>query len=650
MKIILYHSNSTILSTATYARLDNVRRLVGFCYLLSNRPENRAETQQRLEGLLESFAEKQAILLVPENLKEFFLDWLQRNNKINSLKIKDYEEKELEGEANTQAVKNEILAYVEADDKMAVQIEFTESLSLATTSSKQPAWVNLLISRLLSPCGEEIELKEGITVGDNYRLATLLEEEEGEGDLGISWKATDLERFAAGERNCEVVIKFLPKQFFQTRPDTLKILAREFEQYKRIDHPHIAKTLEINCVGSQIYLVMGFLPGIPLSAFIKQHPNGISLPEAEGMIQGISEAVTHLHHKGVKRLDLKPVNIFYDSLQQSIKLVDFGLNRTIKRVEGAPEAVRKDPYACLETLGEEEPADNDDVYALACIVYELLSGQHPFERKTVEEAIQEGFSLKTLNQLEFYKSQAISDGLAFKRNDRIKTVDEFLVRFFSSQMEMDCPANLRQLYTIVTELLAPLPIPLRMALIGVPILLWIVMGQTQRSSEKFANEANEAWNKGLYEEAGEKAGKSFLAKDIVVAAKELKEAKALDDANKNNQTQAPAPLPAPPEYLNPAREALHKTDWTIVDVRVAVELLKQELNRNRDNSDAKTLLSEAIGKVLSIRDLRTKRDTLQIPILPGETTLMDYATHVQCQQITSRGIVLSPPQRCGGSE
>ncbi len=430
MKIILYRSTSIILSTNTYARLDNVRRLVGVCYLLSNNPENSTETQQRLSGLLESSAEKPAILLIPETLKKFLLDWLPRNHKVNSLQTKNYDDTELEGETKAQAVKNEILAYVEADDKTSVQIDFTESLSLAITSSKQPAWVNLLTNRLLSPCGEEITLKGDVTLADKYRLAELLEEVADERDLGVVWKATDLERFAAGERDSEVVIKFLPKEFFKLRPEMLKNLAREFEQYKRISHPNIAKTIEINCAGSQIYLVMGFLPGMPLSAVIKQHPHGISLPEAEVIIRGIGDALTRLHNKGVKRLDLKPINIFYESQSQSVKLVDFGIGRTIRRFECPPEETPKDPYASWKALGDEAPETSDDVYAFAGIVYELLSGRHPFERKTVDEAVQGGLSLKTLNQLEFYQNQAISGGLAFKREDRINTVDEFLVQFF----------------------------------------------------------------------------------------------------------------------------------------------------------------------------------------------------------------------------
>ncbi|OQW91854.1 MAG: hypothetical protein BWK78_03385 [Thiotrichaceae bacterium IS1] len=673
MKIILYRSNSIILSTNTYARLDNVRRLVGFCYLLSNNPENSTETQQRLSGLLESFAEKQAILLIPESLKEFFLDWLQKNNKINSLKGKDYEEKELEGEAKAHAVKNEILAYVETDDKTAVQIEFIESLSLAITSSKQPAWVNLLTNRLLSPCGEEIVLQAGTTLSERYQLVEQLAEEAGEGDLGVLWKATDLERFAASERDCEVVVKFLPQAFFKSRPDTLKTLAREFEQYKRIDHPHIAKTIEINCAGSQIYLVMGFLPGLPLSAVIKQHPNGISLPEAEVIIRGIGDALTHLHNKGVKRLDLKPVNIFYDFQHQSVKLVDFGISRAIKRFEWPPEKTPKDPYASWEVLGEDEPETSDDVYAFAGIVYELLSGQHPFERKTVAEAVQGGLSLKTLNQLEFYQNQAISDALAFRREDRIKTVDEFLVRFFSSQVEIDCPANLRRLYTFVTKLLAPLPTPLLIALIGLPFLIiWVVWAKPKSDIDNLVRLATEAWDKGSYQEAVDNAKKvvtkSSLAKEIVVAVNELEEArtlsKALDDARvalgqknyevaeekvkvlllrdySNNNHEAKQLLEEISQarkiqsWLELARAKLVLRKWTIPPGDNAVEKATKVLEIEQDNSEAIKILTQVIEEYLKPKNSRSLGIALQTPILPGKT-LRGYATPQQEQQIQQR--------------
>jgi len=513
----------------------------------------------------------------------------------------------------------------------------------------------------------------------------------------VSWKATDLERFAASERDCAVVIKFLPQAFFRPRPDTLKTLAREFEQYKRIDHPHIAKTIEINCAGSQIYLVMGFLPGIPLSAFIKQHPNGISLPEAKVIIHGIGDALTHLHNKGVKRLDLKPVNIFYESQQQSVKLVDFGIGRAIKRFEWPSEDVRKDPYASWEALGEDEPETSDDVYAFACIVYELLSGQHPFERKTVAEAVQGGLSLKTLNQLEFYQNQAISGGLAFNREDRIKTVDEFLVQFFSSQQEIDCPANLRALSANVTKLLAPfitMPLPLQLALIVMSFfIIWVVWTKPNSDIDRLVQQTKEAWDQGLYQKAGEQAekvkAKSSLAKEIVVAVNELEEvrtlSKALDDARvalgqknyeeaerkvwlllvdnnygnnyeakqlleeikqvKNGQTQEPPGKIQ--SLLKFAKANLVLQRWTAPAGDNVVENVTEVLKMDKDNPEAIDLLKKVIDGYLNTY-LKKVKGAMDTRVL--DKTLWNYATDLQCQQLVSKGIVPTPPQKCGRSE
>jgi serine/threonine protein kinase len=280
---------------------------------------------------------------------------------------------------------------------------------------------------------EERGLEQGLIILGKYRL----EEELGKGGMGVVWKATDLIQEAGDARDSYVAIKFLSRDFKQ-HPDALKALVREFKRYNRLTHPNIVKAHHLDRLGGSFFMVMEFLKGEPLNEFLKTHPNGLSLTEAEPIIKNLGLALAHAHQEGIAHLDFKPANVFYDPDAKSAKVIDFGIARPLEQSErdetlfdpGNLGALSY-PYASREMLlGLTDPDPRDDIYALACVTYELLSGKHPFKRKRATLAQHEKLSPEPIKGLKKKQTQALLRGLAFFQDDRTPTVTQFLAELF----------------------------------------------------------------------------------------------------------------------------------------------------------------------------------------------------------------------------
>ena len=275
-------------------------------------------------------------------------------------------------------------------------------------------------------------LRAGVIIRENYRLEQIL----GKGGMGIVWKALDLILYEGKARDPYVAIKFLNTDFKQ-HPDALTALVREFARYKRLSHPNIVEAYELSRTGKTVFMVMELVKGISLKTFIQSNPNGISLQEAEPFIRGMGNALAYAHQKGIVHLDFKPGNVFYDEKEKILKVIDFGIARLIDPYER--EETRYDPgdlgaltesYASYEMLAGAEPDARDDIYALACVTYQLLCGKHPFNKEKATKAKVEKYSPKSIKSLNRKQNQALCHGLAFERKNRTPTVDDFLTELF----------------------------------------------------------------------------------------------------------------------------------------------------------------------------------------------------------------------------
>lgn len=314
----------------------------------------------------------------------------------------------------------------------------TESAAAEETAEHTDSHSSSLFNELLKwDRGDENKtIQAEQTIRGTYRLVSSI----GKGGMGEVWKAIDLIQDAGDSKNKYVAIKFINHEI-RSHPYALKALVREFARYKQLIHPNIIKAYELNRDESEVFIVMEYLEGISLKEFIRQHPNGIPLKEAKTIIGGICKALNYAHNEGIIHLDLKPGNVFYDPKTKKAKVIDFGIARLSKKSDR--DKTRFDPgslgaistaYASVEMLLEEAPDPRDDIYSLACIAYELVSGKHVFNGVIATKAERDKMSPRPVKRLRQAEFQAILKGLNFARKNRTASAEKFFQDLYLPQL------------------------------------------------------------------------------------------------------------------------------------------------------------------------------------------------------------------------
>jgi len=238
------------------------------------------------------------------------------------------------------------------------------------------------------------ELDQVKGIGDTLNGRFVLEECLGVGGMGTVFKALDLRKLEASDRRPYVAIKVLNLQF-RGNPKSLIALQREARKAQTLAHRNIVTVYDFDRDGSVVYLTMEYLSGQPLSRILR-NPNFKGMPFAEvvPIFRGMANALAYAHERGFVHCDFKPANVFLTDTAE-VKVIDFGIARVFQRPEEETEATIFDPgslgaltpaYASPEMLEHREPDPRDDVYALGCITYELLTGKHPFDRVPATQA------------------------------------------------------------------------------------------------------------------------------------------------------------------------------------------------------------------------------------------------------------------------
>jgi serine/threonine protein kinase/tetratricopeptide (TPR) repeat protein len=220
----------------------------------------------------------------------------------------------------------------------------------------------------------------GRTIG-HYHIA----EELGRGGMGIVYRAHDvrLER--------DVALKFLPDR---TREDgeSVERFRREARAASALNHPSICTIYDIGEDDGRPFIVMELLEGETLKQLLDHRT--LSADEAVDYGIQIADALDAAHEKGIVHRDIKPANIFVTRRRQA-KLLDFGLAK-LHEPAGAEQALAAARTAITGTgallgtasyMAPEQvrghPLDGRaDVFSLSVVLYEALTGEHPFTGRT----------------------------------------------------------------------------------------------------------------------------------------------------------------------------------------------------------------------------------------------------------------------------
>ena len=209
----------------------------------------------------------------------------------------------------------------------------------------------------------------------------LLVRELGEGGMGVVFLAEK----ADGHPKRRVALK-LPKAELYSK-QFLARFDREREILAGLNHPNIASLYDAGVSEEQPYLVLEFVDGKPITEYCDSHSLRIE-QRLELFIQVLT-AVQYAHGRLVIHRDLKPSNIFVTS-QASVKLLDFGTAKIFRAEEAiggditvAGVSALTPNYASPEQLEAQAVTTATDIYSLGVVLFELLSGQRPFQRRKI---------------------------------------------------------------------------------------------------------------------------------------------------------------------------------------------------------------------------------------------------------------------------
>jgi Protein kinase domain/Sulfatase-modifying factor enzyme 1 len=273
-----------------------------------------------------------------------------------------------------------------------------------------------------------------LAVGSVIKERFVLEDELGRGGMGIVFKARDLRMEEAQDRNPYVALKILNDEF-KRHPESLKALQREFRKAQSLAHPNVVTVGDFDRDGGNVFMTMELLEGEPLDRIIKRASTGVEKKKALRIIRDICRAMAYAHERGIVHSDFKPANAFLTS-DGVVKVFDFGIARAAKTGDKASGTVTvfdagtlgalTPAYASCEMLDGAEPDVRDDVYAIACVAYELLTGKHPFDRKSAVQARTAGLVPARPSGLNRSQWRALKRGLAFRRERRSASAIELL--------------------------------------------------------------------------------------------------------------------------------------------------------------------------------------------------------------------------------
>ena len=275
--------------------------------------------------------------------------------------------------------------------------------------------------------------QQALTPGMVLKKRFVLENIIGSGGMSVVFKARDLRKEEAHDINPFVAMKVLGGDF-KRHPDAFIVMQRESRKSQSLAHPNIVTVHDFDRDGNTVFMTMECLEGETLDKLIAKHPAGMRLDLALPVINGMVQALAYAHAKNIIHSDFKPGNVFCTE-EGTVKVLDFGIARAMRATDDDNTGQDDfDPvslgaltlgYASYEMFKGREADPRDDIYALACVTYELLSGRHPFDKTPADRAYDEQREPTRLPGLSRRQWAALKRALAFKREARTPDVKTF---------------------------------------------------------------------------------------------------------------------------------------------------------------------------------------------------------------------------------
>jgi serine/threonine-protein kinase Stk1 len=221
-----------------------------------------------------------------------------------------------------------------------------------------------------------------------YRLERLL----GVGGMGAVYCARDLLSEQFGDPDPYVALKILSSDFAES-PDASALLYSEFALTRRLRHDNVVRvhSFEVDTDCQRAFITMELMRGLTLDQLLVERPLGLPWRELRDIALPLLNALSYAHACGVLHGDIKPSNVMFG--EEGVRLFDFGLGQAEPGIlPGLPHLSRDrfmawtPGYAALELLDGQPLSSRADVYSVACVLFELAGGKHPFRRLPSTEA------------------------------------------------------------------------------------------------------------------------------------------------------------------------------------------------------------------------------------------------------------------------
>ncbi|MCJ7580743.1 MAG: protein kinase [Candidatus Aminicenantes bacterium] len=267
--------------------------------------------------------------------------------------------------------------------------------------------------------------REELTTGSTFAKRYTIIEELGKGGMGHVYKASDTE---LGEK---VALKLINPKIAADKK-TIERFRNELKLARKIRHKNVCQMYDLNKENEKYYITMEYVSGEDLKSFIRRSRE-LSIKGAISIARQVCEGLIEAHKHGVIHRDLKPSNIMIDR-DGNVRIMDFGIARSLKSkgLTGVGIMIGTPEYLSPEQADGEDIDGRSDIYSLGVILYEIVTGQLPFQGDTplslaVKHRIEKPGNPRTINpQIPEVLSQIILKCLEKKKEDRYPTAENLL--------------------------------------------------------------------------------------------------------------------------------------------------------------------------------------------------------------------------------
>ena len=214
-------------------------------------------------------------------------------------------------------------------------------------------------------------MNPGYEIGHRYRIIRSL----GEGGMANVYLAHDM------VLDRDVSVKLL-RLDLRDDPSTKRRFHREAMAATQLNDPHIVGIYDVGEDHGLQYMVMQYVKGTDLKAYIRKH-YPIPLPQVIDIMEQVLSAVATAHAHGIIHRDLKPQNILIDE-NKNVKITDFGIAVAVSQdsLTQTNTLMGSVHYLSPEQARGSIATKQSDIYSLGIILFELLTGKVPFEGET----------------------------------------------------------------------------------------------------------------------------------------------------------------------------------------------------------------------------------------------------------------------------